>query len=84
MRVNRRCRLHLSKHQLEDAAPPPLSTEEQEMLLTLYDGEVRYVDECIGRFIEGLQDMELYDNAYVFLFSDHGELFGEHGGGLCP
>jgi arylsulfatase A-like enzyme len=45
----------------------------------LYDGEIRYMDHHLGRFIEGLKERGLYDRALIVITADHGELFGEHG-----
>lgn len=45
----------------------------------LYDAEVQYVDEQVGRLVEGLKTRGLWDNTLVILTSDHGEAFGEHG-----
>jgi arylsulfatase A-like enzyme len=46
----------------------------------LYRGEVRYVDENIGRVIGALKSLGLYDRSLIVLTSDHGEEFWEHGG----
>jgi len=45
----------------------------------LYDGEVRYVDAEIGRFLNALQKAGRYDDSIIVLASDHGEGFLEHG-----
>jgi arylsulfatase A-like enzyme len=44
-----------------------------------YDGEVATADAAVGRLLEALRAAGQYDPAAVFLFSDHGEGFGEHG-----
>jgi len=46
----------------------------------LYDGEVAYVDEQIGRLLDRLQAAGLYDNTIIVLTADHGEEFLDHGG----
>ena len=46
----------------------------------LYHGEVRYVDDRIGRFIATLKDLDLYEDALILVTSDHGEEHYEHGG----
>jgi arylsulfatase A-like enzyme len=46
----------------------------------LYDGEVRYLDEHLGRFFDWLKAEGLYDDALIVLTSDHGEEFQDHGG----
>ncbi len=57
-----------------------LFTDEDARLLSdLYDGEIAYTDEQLGRLLEGLQQRGVYDRAIVVVLSDHGEEFGEHG-----
>jgi arylsulfatase A-like enzyme len=45
----------------------------------MYDGEVAYVDAELGRLLDRLRAMGLYDDALIVVTSDHGEFFGEHG-----
>lgn len=45
----------------------------------LYDGEIRFTDEQIGRLLDGLRARGLYDRTIVAVTGDHGEGFGEHG-----
>jgi len=56
-----------------------LTMEEREWLRELYDAEVRHVDESIGRLLEQIRALKLYDDALIILTSDHGEEFWEHG-----
>jgi arylsulfatase len=51
----------------------------KEHLRGLYDAEVAYVDDCIGRVLDALKDKGLYRNTVVVLTADHGEEFLEHG-----
>ncbi len=53
---------------------------ERRWIRALYDAEVRYVDDEIGKFLAVLKDRGLYDDAVIVLTSDHGEEFWEHGG----
>lgn len=46
----------------------------------LYDGEVAYVDDRIGAFLDELKRRGLYDDAVIVFVSDHGEELWEHGG----
>lgn len=55
-----------------------VSEEELKKLRKLYDGEVRYVDNCIGMFIEFLKSQEMLENSLLILNADHGEAFMEH------
>jgi len=42
-----------------------------------YDAEIRYMDREIGRLIEHLKLRGLYENTWIFVLSDHGELMGD-------
>jgi arylsulfatase A-like enzyme len=53
-----------------------------EYLESLYDGEISYTDEVLGKLIAKLDAVGFFDNAIVVITSDHGEEFGEHGGVL--
>lgn len=44
----------------------------------LYDGEVRYSDEQVGRLFDTLRELELWDASTVVFASDHGEGLNQH------
>lgn len=44
----------------------------------LYDGEIRYTDDHLGRFLETLSKEGFLENTVIFLTADHGESFLEH------
>ena len=44
-----------------------------------YAGEIAYTDHCIGKVIQKLKDLDLYDSTLIIVAADHGELLGEHG-----
>lgn len=46
--------------------------------ISLYDGEIRFADEHIGRLFEKLKSLGVYDKTLIVITSDHGEAFGEH------
>jgi arylsulfatase A-like enzyme len=48
-------------------------------LLALYDGEIRYVDDELGRVLDHLKARGLDRGTLVVVTSDHGEEFLEHG-----
>jgi arylsulfatase A-like enzyme len=48
-------------------------------LLALYDGEIRWVDEHVGKVVELLRRLGVLDDTIVVVTSDHGEEFLEHG-----
>lgn len=45
----------------------------------LYAGEIAYVDDCIGKVIQKLKSLALYDSTLLIVTSDHGEMLNEHG-----
>jgi len=57
-----------------------LDAAEREWVEELYMGEVRYVDDNVGRFLDYLKSSGLYNDALIIFSSDHGEEFWEHGG----
>ena len=48
-------------------------------LKALYDGQLRYVDEQIGRLLAALAERGLYEESLIVVTSDHGDAFLEHG-----
>lgn len=59
------------------SGPAPAS-ETRESVLALYDSEIRYTDEHFGRLIGHLRDKGLYEEAWIIVTADHGELMGEN------
>lgn len=45
----------------------------------LYDGEIRFTDEHVGRVLDRLRDKGLLDSTVVMITADHGDEFFEHG-----
>jgi SAM-dependent methyltransferase len=43
-----------------------------------YDGGIRYVDHCLGLLFMELKKRGIYDDALIFVTSDHGEALGEN------
>lgn len=44
-----------------------------------YDAEIAYADSVVGRFLERLELLDVYDRALIILLSDHGEGLSDHG-----
>jgi arylsulfatase A-like enzyme len=62
------------------AAPPPSGAATTlEQAVALYDGEIRYVDHQLGIVLDRLRQLDAYDDAWIIVTADHGELLGEHG-----
>jgi arylsulfatase A-like enzyme len=51
-----------------------LSDEKRNLLIDLYDSEIKYVDQSIADLIQE------FDDWLIVITADHGEEFGEHGG----
>ncbi|MDZ4724584.1 MAG: sulfatase [Leptospira sp.] len=43
-----------------------------------YIGEMHYTDREVGRLIQKLKDLRIYDDTLIILTGDHGELFSPH------
>jgi len=56
-----------------------LSEAELRHCRALYAGEVTLVDTWLGRLLETIENLGLYENTAVFLLSDHGHYVGDHG-----
>ena len=50
-----------------------------EHLVALYDGEIRYTDLHLGKILNVLKELGVYDQTIIVVTSDHGEEFFEHG-----
>jgi len=48
-------------------------------LLALYDAEIRYTDDVLGRILDGLEARGELDDTLVVITADHGEEFFDHG-----
>jgi len=57
----------------------PLDAATLSRARALYDGEVAYTDDEVGRLLDGLAARGLDGRTIVVLTSDHGEEFGDHG-----
>ncbi len=50
----------------------------KEVLLSKYNGAVRYVDQQIGRLFDSLREEGLLEDTLIIITSDHGESLTEH------
>lgn len=74
--IGEREAIQLRRKMLE--RPDDVTDEERRTLINLYDAEIRYTDEQVGRLVDAVDAM--FDETTVLVTSDHGEEFGEHGG----
>jgi len=63
----------------KDRGPANVSPADLAHLLALYDGEIRYTDDNLGRVLDHLDKRGLARGTLVVVTSDHGEEFLEHG-----
>lgn len=75
--VDRRTARKLYKRAMD--APESLTERDHQTLVDLYDAEISYVDDFIGRFFSALSERGLLDESLVIVTADHGDAFGEHG-----
>ncbi len=61
-----------------DPYTPPAPYAEQ-YAQSPYDGEVAYVDEVLGKFIEDMRQNNHLEDTFVIFTGDHGESLWEHG-----
>jgi len=54
-----------------------LTDDEWDALIAMYDAEIAYTDEMVGRLFDYVQKSEVNDAIFI-ITADHGELFGEH------
>jgi arylsulfatase A-like enzyme len=47
--------------------------------IDLYDGEIAYTDRELGRLLDAVDRLGLYDNTVIVVVADHGEQFRDHG-----
>lgn len=59
--------------------PNTLNDEEQQLLVDLYDAEIRYTDEMLGQFVDRLERIGKLYESLVVIAADHGDLFGKDG-----
>jgi arylsulfatase A-like enzyme len=63
---------YLEKFVEDDMSP-------SERQIALYDGEVRYVDDQVGKLLDVLKSEGLASDTIIIVMSDHGEGLGQHG-----
>lgn len=55
------------------------TTDEIHHIQGLYAGEAAFVDHCLGRLFQALEDLGYYDDSVIILLADHGHPLGDHG-----
>ena len=60
-------------------AAKQMTPEDRHYLNALYDSEIRFTDEHIGRLFRHLKDIGIYEDLTLVIAADHGEAFLERG-----
>jgi arylsulfatase A-like enzyme/Tfp pilus assembly protein PilF len=68
--------MHLYDPHFPYTPPEPYRTE---YAGRLYDGEIAFADQQVGRLVRFLKEKGVYRNTVIVLAGDHGEGLGEHG-----
>jgi len=58
---------------------PSMRKRDLEHIISLYDGEIAFTDSYIGKLLEYLNQLSIYDKTMIILTADHGDEFFEHG-----
>ncbi len=58
---------------------PHMDKRDLDHIRALYDGEIRFTDEHVGRVLDKLESLGLLEKTVVLLVADHGDEFFEHG-----
>ncbi len=61
------------------AVAPGMAPRDFKHLMALYDAEIRFTDEHIGKMLEALKTAGKLENTLVLVTADHGEEFLDHG-----
>lgn len=59
--------------------PETITEQEREILIDLYDAEIRYTDAMVGQLVDELRIRDMLSESLVVIGADHGDAFGEHG-----
>jgi arylsulfatase A-like enzyme len=65
---------------IPSSGPSDWMTERQiERMRARYSAEVTMMDRWLGRFLDKLEELGVFEDTLLVLLSDHGHAFGEHG-----
>jgi arylsulfatase A-like enzyme len=53
--------------------------DDKDTVITLYDGQIRQLDDYIRLLIERMKEWDIFNNTIIIITSDHGEELFEHG-----
>lgn len=55
------------------------SEDDFKKAMAMYCGQIRYVDDQVGRVLDKLEALNILDETIVLFWSDHGEFLGDYG-----
>jgi arylsulfatase len=55
------------------------TVEDWQQVKAIYYGMVALLDDCIGRILNTIDQLDLMDNTIIVFLSDHGDYLGDHG-----
>ena len=56
-----------------------MSAAQNRVMKSNYYSKVTLIDDCVGRIIDTLKNLNLINNTWIVFSSDHGEMLGDHG-----
>jgi arylsulfatase A-like enzyme len=59
--------------------PGEVTESEWELMIDLYDSDIRYVSDHLDRLLNTFKKLDIWDSTRIIFSADHGEEFGEHG-----
>jgi arylsulfatase A-like enzyme/Tfp pilus assembly protein PilF len=80
LKANAQSRFFLWAHYFDPHTPyDPPEPYKHAYAQDAYSGEIAYMDEQVGRLLDGLAQMGLAPRTLIAVIGDHGESLGEHG-----
>jgi arylsulfatase A-like enzyme/tetratricopeptide (TPR) repeat protein len=70
--------IHLYDPHTPYEPPEPYKTRFSKWKWGLYDGEIAYVDELIGKVLDKLTEKAVLERTLIVIVGDHGESLGQH------
>ena len=58
---------------------PDMDPRDLQHIIALYDGEIRYTDFWLGKILERMRELGVFENTIIVVTADHGDEFFEHG-----
>jgi len=74
-----RGRFAARNYELSPRVAPGMNPRDLQHVVALYDGEIAWVDDWIGKLFAELERRGLFDDLVIVVTADHGDEFFEHG-----